>query len=78
MNNEKYLPGDTNSKLPPVGGIEGGSIQEETNLTSPLEEGLGEALNTRFSGKSPEEVLAYFLAEYKGRIALSSSLSIED
>ena len=78
MNNEKYLPGDTNSKLPPVGGIEGGSIQEETNFTSPLEEGLGEALNTRFSGKSPEEVLAYFLAEYKGRIALSSSLSIED
>jgi len=37
-----------------------------------------EQLNLQFEGKSPEEVLSYFLAEYKGRIALSSSLSIED
>ena len=37
-----------------------------------------EQLNQRFAGKSPEEVLRFFLAEYKGRIALSSSLSIED
>ena len=29
-------------------------------------------------GKSPEEVLRYFLAEYKGRIGLASSLGIED
>ena len=37
-----------------------------------------EQLNLQFEGKSPEEVLSYFLAEYKGKIALSSSLSIED
>ena len=37
-----------------------------------------EQLNQQFEGKSPEEVLRYFLAEYKGKIALSSSLSIED
>lgn len=37
-----------------------------------------EQLNKQFEGKSPEEVLHYFLAEYKGKIALSSSLSIED
>ena len=35
-------------------------------------------LNQQLEGKSPEEVLHYFLAEYKGKIALSSSLSIED
>ena len=37
-----------------------------------------EQLNQQFEGKSPEEVLQYFLTEYKGKIALSSSLSIED
>ncbi|MDD4970428.1 MAG: phosphoadenylyl-sulfate reductase [Paludibacter sp.] len=37
-----------------------------------------EQLNKQSEGKSPEEVLRYFLAEYKGKIALSSSLSIED
>ena len=37
-----------------------------------------EQLNQQFEGKSPDEVLKYFLAEYKGKIALSSSLSIED
>lgn len=37
-----------------------------------------EALNAQFEKKSPEEVLAFFLKEYKGRIALSSSLGIED
>ena len=37
-----------------------------------------EQLNQQLEGKSPEEVLRYFLAEYKGKIALSSSLSIED
>jgi phosphoadenosine phosphosulfate reductase len=35
-------------------------------------------LNSRFSGKSPEELLAFFLAEYRGRIALASSLGVED
>jgi phosphoadenosine phosphosulfate reductase len=35
-------------------------------------------LNNRFSGKSPEELLAFFLCEYRGRIALASSLGIED
>lgn len=35
-------------------------------------------LNSRFSDKSPEELLAFFLAEYRGRIALASSLGLED
>lgn len=35
-------------------------------------------LNERFAGKQPEEVLAWFLQEYKGNIGLASSLSIED
>ena len=34
--------------------------------------------NQQFAGKSPEFVLTYFLHIYSGRIALSSSLSIED
>lgn len=37
-----------------------------------------EQLNQQFEGKSPEEVLRYFLAEYNGKIALSSSLGLED
>jgi len=47
----------------------------ETNSNSPL--GVGD-LNSLFLDKSPEEVLSFFLTEYKGKIALSSSLSIED
>lgn len=39
---------------------------------------LADQLNERFSGKQPEEVLAFFLDEYKGHIALASSLGIED
>jgi phosphoadenosine phosphosulfate reductase len=35
-------------------------------------------LDEAFGKKSPQEVLTYFLKEYKGRIALSSSLGIED
>lgn len=35
-------------------------------------------LNERFADATPQEVLAWFLKEYEGRIALSSSLSIED
>ncbi len=50
-------------------------IGDETNLV-PLQ-GLG-VLIDQFNGKSPEEILRYFLKEYKGKIALSSSLSIED
>lgn len=34
--------------------------------------------NRQFAGKSPEFLLTYFLHAYSGRIALSSSLSIED
>jgi phosphoadenosine phosphosulfate reductase len=34
--------------------------------------------NQQFAGKSPEFVLTYFLHAYSGRIALSSSLSVED
>jgi len=50
-------------------------IGDETNSV-PLQ-GIG-VLNTQFEGKSTEEVLSFFLTEYKGKIALSSSLSIED
>lgn len=35
-------------------------------------------LNASLEKKTPQEVLAYFLHEFKGRIALSSSLGIED
>lgn len=35
-------------------------------------------LNTRFDNLSPEELLAFFLNEYKERIALASSLGLED
>ncbi|MDR3268485.1 MAG: phosphoadenylyl-sulfate reductase [Tannerella sp.] len=34
--------------------------------------------NSRFSGESPQEILAYFLEAYRGRIALASSLGLED
>ena len=37
-----------------------------------------EGLNERFARSTPEEVLAYFLKRYGGRIALSSSLGLED
>jgi phosphoadenosine phosphosulfate reductase len=37
-----------------------------------------EQLNQQLEGKTPEEILAFFLAEYNGKIALSSSLGIED
>ena len=35
-------------------------------------------LNNRFSDAPAEKIISYFLEAYKGRIALSSSLSIED
>ena len=35
-------------------------------------------LNNRFCDAPAEEIISYFLEAYKGRIALSSSLSIED
>lgn len=37
-----------------------------------------EELNTRFAKSKPEEVLDFFLKEFKGKIALSSSLGAED
>lgn len=37
-----------------------------------------EELNRKFRNATAEEVIHYFLGQYKGRIALSSSLSIED
>lgn len=37
-----------------------------------------EKLNEKFSDAPAQEVVGYFLRAYKGRIALSSSLSIED
>ncbi|WP_262288125.1 phosphoadenylyl-sulfate reductase [Hallella absiana] len=43
-----------------------------------MNEELITRLNAELEGKSAEEVIRYFLEHYKGRIALSSSLSIED
>jgi phosphoadenosine phosphosulfate reductase len=37
-----------------------------------------EELNKRLEGSSPQEVLKYFIKEYKGKIAQSSSLGAED
>lgn len=37
-----------------------------------------DGLNARFAESVSEEILGYFLKEYAGRIALSSSLSLED
>ncbi|KAA6352645.1 Thioredoxin-dependent 5'-adenylylsulfate reductase [termite gut metagenome] len=37
-----------------------------------------EQLNRQFSGNLPEELLTFFLNEYKDRIALASSLGLED
>jgi phosphoadenosine phosphosulfate reductase len=37
-----------------------------------------ERLNKKFENSKPEEILEYFLEYYKGKIALASSLSIED
>ena len=37
-----------------------------------------EELNARFAAAQPEEVLAWFAAEYGGRMALASSLGLED
>lgn len=39
---------------------------------------LVKTYNERFAGASPETVLEYFLKEYAGRIALASSLGLED
>ncbi|MCD7962074.1 MAG: phosphoadenylyl-sulfate reductase [Rikenellaceae bacterium] len=39
---------------------------------------IAEELNNKFAGKGAWEILEYFLNEYEGRIALASSLSIED
>ena len=75
-NTNQNIPDETNSKLP----LQGLGVKpDETNFTPPLGGwGAVGVLNSRFAGKSPEEVLSYFLSEYKGKIALSSSLSIED
>lgn len=37
-----------------------------------------EQLNKQFEGVAPQEVLAWFVANYNGKIGLASSLSIED
>ncbi len=39
---------------------------------------LVEELNAKFATSSPEEILNFFTQEYKGEIALSNSLSLED
>ena len=42
-----------------------------------INEEIVNRLNERFSESSAEDILSFFLVEYKGKIALSSSLSIE-
>lgn len=37
-----------------------------------------ELLNQQFESKPPEELIAFFLNQYKGKIALASSLGLED
>ncbi len=39
---------------------------------------LAEELNEAYKNKAPEEVLSYFLKAFKDKIALASSLSLED
>lgn len=39
---------------------------------------LAQELNQKFEGQTPGQILAFFLKEYKGHIALASSLSLED
>ena len=41
-------------------------------------ESLVPELNKKFSDAPAEDIVGYFLQAFKGRIALSSSLSIED
>src|SRR5574344_1715296 len=43
-----------------------------------MNEEIIDRLNVRFGDAPAEEIIGYFLKEYQGRIALSSSLSIED
>ena len=43
-----------------------------------MKEHLIEQLNKKWSGKSPEEILSYFLKEYHGKIILASSMGAED
>ncbi len=43
-----------------------------------VDEKLASELNAKFEGKSPQEILKYFLEIFRGKIALSSSLSFED
>lgn len=51
-------------------------LGEGKNILSMSEK--SETLNVQFSNKSPEEVLTFFLREYKGKIAFASSLGAED
>lgn len=37
-----------------------------------------EKLNREFKEQTPEQIIAYFLTRYKGKIALSTSMSMED
>ena len=43
-----------------------------------INEQLADELEEKFAGKNVEDILRYFLSEFKGKIALSSSLSYED
>lgn len=51
--------------------------EENKQKTAEIEAKIAE-LNERFKDATAEEVIDWFLEEYKGKIALSSSLSIED
>ena len=43
-----------------------------------METTIIDSLNKKFKGKSPSEILRYFLDEYQGKIALSTSFGAED
>ena len=51
---------------------------DKTVAESMTNEEIVSQLNERFAESTPEEILAYFLPQYGNRIALASSLGLED
>ena len=51
---------------------------DKTVVESMTNEEIVSQLNERFAESTPEEILAYFLPQYGNRIALASSLGLED
>ena len=51
---------------------------DKTVVESMTNEEIVSQLNERFAESTPEEILSYFLPQYGNRIALASSLGLED